>query len=162
MQPLLAHITLRPFSLDDVEALAGVYRDSVRGIGPDAYTSEQVAMWASYPDDMQEFRNRMSKGRTLVAVEDGDPIAFGQLYPDDHLALLYCATARARLGIGSIIYSALEAHAFGKGIDEIRTEASRISRPFFEKHGYVLIEVEHTIRSGVEFERFRMRKRKPC
>ena len=46
-----------------------------------------------------------------------------------------------------------------KGVTEIHTEASRISRPFFEKHGYFLVEIEHVIRFDVEFERFRMTKK---
>jgi putative acetyltransferase len=144
--------------MSDAEALAGIYRDAVRGIGSQAYTQEQVVAWALYTDDMEEFRIRMSRGLTLVAEEEGRKIAFGQLEPDDHLAFLYCSAANARRGIGSAIYSALEAHARAKGVSEIRTEASRISRPFFEKKGYTVFEIEQVVRSGVEFERFRMRK----
>jgi hypothetical protein len=61
---------------------------------------------------------------------------------------------------GSKIYSALEAHAFARGVLEIRTEASRISRPFFEKQGYAVMGIEHVSRFGLEFERFRMRKKR--
>lgn len=149
---------LRPYISPDAEALAKIYRDAVRGLGPQAYTQEQVAAWSRYPADIEEFRTRMSRGITLIAEDDGRAAAFGQLDPDDHLAFLYCSSACARRGVGSMIYSALEAHAFAKGISEIHTEASRISRPFFEKHGYAVIEIEHVVRSGVEFERFRMRK----
>jgi putative acetyltransferase len=150
---------LRSFVASDAEALAEVYRDAVRGIGPQAYTAEQVAAWASYPDDLAEFRDRMSCGLTLVAEEASRVIAFGQLEPTDHLAFLYCSAARARRGVGSAIYSALEAHAFSRGVSEIRTEASTISRPFFEKQGYAVIAIEHVSRFGLEFERFRMRKK---
>jgi putative acetyltransferase len=152
-------MVLRAYIPSDAEALAGIYRDAVRGIGSQAYTQEQVAAWALYPDDMEEFRIRMSRGLTLVAEEEGREIAFGQLEPDDHLAFLYCSAANARRGIASAIYSALETRACAKGVPEIRTEASRISRPFFEKKGYTVFEVEQVVRSGVEFERFRMRKK---
>ncbi|HYD85811.1 MAG TPA: GNAT family N-acetyltransferase [Opitutus sp.] len=151
---------LRPFAPSDAEALAVVYRDAVRGIGPQAYTLQQVAAWASYPSDLEEFRRLMMLGLTLIAEEEGRPIAFGQLEPSDHLAFLYCTTIRSRCGVGSAIYSALESHAFENGVSEIHTEASRISRPFFEKHGYVLLEIEHVVRFGAEFERFRMFKKK--
>jgi len=151
---------LRPFNLEDAESLAGVYRDAVRTLGPQAYTQQQVDAWALYPDDMGEFRGRLSRGLTLVAEEEGRVLAFGQLEPDDHLAFLYCAGRSCRKGIGSEIYHALEAHAFQKGVAQIHTEASRISRPFFAKHGYVLVEVERVVRFGIEFERFRMTKTK--
>lgn len=150
---------IRKFSPSDAEPLADVYRDAVRGIGPQAYTSEQIVAWALYPDDMAEFSERLSRGVTLVAEDDAGPIAFGQLEPEDHLAFLYCATAYSRRGVASSIYSELEAHAFSRGVLEIHTEASRISRPFFEKNGYIVVEVEHVVRFGIEFERFRMRKR---
>ncbi len=156
----LTNMTLRAFNPCDAEALAGIYRDSVRGLGPQAYTKEQVAAWAVYPDEIEEFRGRLSRGRTLVAEEEDRAIAFGQLEPDDHLAFLYCSTAYARRGVASALHAALEAHAFAQGAAEIHTEASRISRPFFEKHGYALIEVERVVRFGVEFERFRMQKKR--
>lgn len=151
-------MTIQAFTPNDAEALAGIYRDAVRGIGPGAYTPEQIAAWALYPDSMEEFRERMSRGLTLIAEADGRPVAFGQLDPDDHLAFLYCATAHCRRGIGSAIYRRLEAHAATKGVRELHTEASRISRPLFERHGYVVADIEHVVRFGVEFERFRMRK----
>lgn len=149
---------IREFLSSDVEGLAVVYRDAVRGIGPQAYSAEQVAAWAVYPDDMEEFRARMSRGLTLVAEVEGRVVAFGQLEPEDHLAFLYCSTDYARRGIGTEIYARLEARAVERGVAAIHTEASRISRSFFAKHGYELIEVEHVVRFGVEFERVRMRK----
>src|SRR5258707_844378 len=144
---------LRPFIPQDADALADVYRDAVRTAGPQAYTQEQVDMWASCPDDREEFLGRLSRGLTLVAEKEGQIAGFGQLEPDDHLALLYCSGRHSRQGIGSEICRALEAHAFQRGATQIHTEASRISRLFFEKHGYSLLEVERVVRSGVEFER---------
>jgi putative acetyltransferase len=153
---------LRAFNPEDAEPLADVYRDAVRTIGPQAYTEQQVTMWALYPDDIDEFRARLSRGLTLVAEEEGRIAAFGQLEPDDHLAFIYCSGRYCRRGIGSEIYRALEAQAFQKGVVQIHTEASRISRPLFAKHGYEVREVEKAVRFGVEFERFRMTKTNPA
>jgi putative acetyltransferase len=149
---------VRLYHPDDAEAVADVYRDAVKTIGPQAYTLEQVSMWALYPEDINEFRVRLSRGHTLLAVEQGQILAFGQLEPDDHLAFIYCSGKHGRRGIGSAIYRLLEAHAIAQGTARICTEASRISRPFFAKHGYELIEREVAVRHGIEFERFRMVK----
>jgi putative acetyltransferase len=153
-------IVIRRFIKEEAEALAEVYRDAVRTIAPQSYTREQVAAWALYPEDLEEFRSRLACGLTLVAEDAGRVVAFGQLQPDDHLAFLYCCGSASRKGLGSEIYRALEAHAFSNGVIEIHTEASRISRPFFEKHGYSTSTVEHVVRFGVEFERFRMSKKR--
>jgi putative acetyltransferase len=100
------------------------YRDAVRSIGSEAYTPEQVAAWAEYPIDIEEFRARLSRGYTLIAEEDGRMIAFGQLDPVDHIAFLYCRGADGRRGIGTAIYGALEAHALGHGVHMISVDAS--------------------------------------
>lgn len=47
MKPILREATasdaiLRPFRTEDTDAIAGVYRDAVRTIGPQAYSAEQV------------------------------------------------------------------------------------------------------------------------
>jgi len=152
---------LRKFTANDAEPLADDYRDSVRMIGPQAYTQEQLDAWAIYPVDIEEFRSRLSRGLTLVAEVENRIAGFGQLEPDDHVAFLYCAGRYSRKGIGAKICRALEAHALAMGTFPIHTEASRIGRLFFEKHGYSVVEVERVIRFGIEFERFRMVKKAP-
>lgn len=151
-------MTIRPYIPTDADALAEVYRAAVRGIGPDAYTAEQVAMWSAWPDNREEFDRCVSLGVTLVAEVEGCIAAFGQLEPVHHVVLLYCSPAHARQGIATAIHAELEAHAFAQGVTELSTTASRISRPLFEKLGYEVVEVEKSVRAGVEFERFKMAK----
>ncbi|MGF1678853.1 MAG: GNAT family N-acetyltransferase [Candidatus Methylacidiphilales bacterium] len=151
---------LRNYTPHDAERLAAVYRDAVRSIGPQAYSPHQVEVWAAYPEDIEEFRGRLSRGHTLVAEIDGEVVAFGQIEPSDHIAFLYCVGRESRKGICSEILHVLEQYAHSHGVSELDTDASRISRPFFEKHGFCVIEVEHVVRLGVNFERFRMKKKK--
>jgi putative acetyltransferase len=149
---------LRPFEPADAVRLADVYRDAVRSVAPKLYTPEQVAAWASWPDDLAAFRDKIAAGTTLVAAEGGDILAFGQLEPDDHLSLLYCRGAHCRRGIATALCDSLEAIAWARGVTAIRTEASWISRPFFERRGYRLIEIENLLFGGVAFDRSRMSK----
>ncbi len=152
-------MTIRPYSPTDAEAIAAVYRDAVRGIGPQAYTAEQVAMWSSWPDHREEFAACLARGLTLVAQEEGRIVAFGQLEPVDHVVLLYCAPSHSRQGIATTIHAQLEAHAFAAGVNTLSTCASRISRPLFEKLGYEVVQIEKPVRDGIEFERFKMVKK---
>jgi putative acetyltransferase len=150
---------LRQFHQSDAEALAHVYRDAATKIGREVYDAEQVRVWALYPDDMEEFRDRLSRGLTLVAQEEEAIVAFGQLDPMDHVAFIYCASGFSRRGIASAIYARLEEHAIACGVTTLTTDASRISRSFFEKKGFVVVATERPIRFGVEFERFQMKKK---
>ncbi|HZP59358.1 MAG TPA: GNAT family N-acetyltransferase [Opitutaceae bacterium] len=149
---------IRAFKSADVSAAASVYRDAVITLGPQAYSPAQVKVWATYPDDLGRFAAQLRKGLTLVCEEEGRMAAFGQLEPVDHIALLYCSSQFSRRGYATAILRRLEEQAEIQKIGGLRTEASRISRPFFARQGYAVVEVERTIRLGVEFERFKMQK----
>lgn len=149
---------LRDYLTSDAEAVAELYRDSVIGIGASAYDAQQITVWSSYPEAIEEFRNLLSLGLTLVAVEDSQLVAFGQLNPLDHIAFLYTASHFARRGYATEIYKRLEAHAVEQGVNCLHTEASRISKHFFLKMGFHIVETELTERKGVQFERFKMDK----
>ena len=115
-------------------------------------------MWASYPASGTDFEARLARGGVIVADVEGLVVAFGQLEPADHVAFLYCKGAFARRGLASAIYAEVEARARADGAIELRTEASRISRGFFERQGFAVTEVEQVERGGFTFERFKMRK----
>ena len=149
---------LRTYAGDDYVAVAEVYRDAVETLARSAYSGEQVRMWASYPGGRGDFEERLARGGVIVAEIAGEVVAFGQLEPSDHVAFLYCKGAFARRGLASAIYAELETQAKAAEAKELTTEASRISRGFFEKQGFTVTEVEQAVRLGVEFERFKMRK----
>lgn len=149
---------LREYLTSDAEAIATIYRDAVIGIGASAYDAQQIAVWSSYPEDIEAFRRLLFSGLTLVAVEDSRLVAFGQLNPSDHIAFLYTTSDYARRGYATKIYQRLETHAVEQGMKRLHTEASRISKHFFLKMGFWVVETELTERKGVQFERFKMEK----
>jgi GNAT superfamily N-acetyltransferase len=149
---------LRDYVPSDAEALAAVYRDAALTLGRQGYTEEQTRVWAMHPEDIDEFRETLSKGLTLCAVVDDHPVAFGQINPIDHIAYLYCASPHARSGYGSAILGKLEEHARSAGVSPLRVEASSVARPFFAHHGYLIVEEERVLRHGVKFVRFKMKK----
>lgn len=149
---------IREYQASDAERIAAIYRDAVIGIGSIAYNLQQIAVWSSYPEDIEEFRELLGLGLTLVAVKDSRIAAFGQLNPPDHIAFIYTASDFARLGCATAIYQHLETHAISQGIERLHTEASRISKHFFLKMGFRIVETEIVERKGVHFERFKMDK----
>lgn len=154
---------LRPYQPADADALEGVFHDAVRGTGALAYDAQQVEVWASYPNDREEFRQRLSQGITLVAVvpnESGQevPVAFGQLDPIDHVMFLYTASQHGQRGYATQLYQQLEASALQHGVLRLSTDASRISKFFFLKMGFHILTTEWVTRKGVPLERFKMAK----
>jgi len=149
---------IRPYHALDLTAVSAVYRDAVLAIAPQFYDNRQVKMWASWAANTDELAERLGRGLTLVAIVHKQLVAFGQLEPNDHLAMLYTAGRHGRKGIAAAIHKQLEAHARMQGVSHIDTEASHISRFFFEKNGYDEVEPETVVREGISFDRFKMRK----
>jgi len=153
-------VNFRLCRADDAPAIAAIYRDAVLGTGPAMYDPAQVAAWATYPDDLADFAAQLATGFTIVAVatDSGQPVAFGQLDPADIVSFLYCLPDYSRQGIGTAIYQQLENEARRCGQARLETDASRISRPLFEKHGFQVTSSEEVFRSGTRIERFHMWK----
>ncbi len=63
-------------------------------------------------------------------------VSFGQLFPNNHIALLYTHPNYAIQGLAKNIYLALEKIAFGYGEKILYVEASKVSKPFFEFVGF--------------------------
>lgn len=148
----------RPYTPEDAEALAGLYRAAVRATGPSAYSREQVEAWASYPEDLEVFRASLIEGLTIVCEMGGDPAAFGHMQHDGHVHLLYTHPRFARRGLAAALLQRFEDQARAWGCTALTTVASRISRPIFQRAGYALVETETAHRQGIAFERFQMRK----
>lgn len=156
---LLLVMSIRQYEPTEIEAIADVYRNAILEIGCDFYSPEQVKIWSSFPDDRETFRKKFQQGLTLVAVEEQKIIAFGQLHPKNRIAFLYTVKQYARQGYASLLYQKLEETAIAQSVQYLRTEASRISKFFFLKQGFEIVEPEIVLRQGMEFERFRMQKK---
>ena len=151
-------LNIRRYTPDDAEAIAQVYRRSVTETAIGKYTPEEVEVWASYADEVEEIRYRLAEGLTLVTEAGGGIVAFGQLKPIDHISFLYTLKEYSRMGIATGIYNRLEEHAVTKGAERLTTDASRISRPLFERLGFKLECPVVEVRKGVGLECFKMSK----
>jgi putative acetyltransferase len=149
---------IRPFKIEDLEAVVQVYRESVRRFAPSRYTPMQIEAWTRYPTDMNEFGERMLKGCTLVAEEDGFIHAFGQLEPCDFFSFLYTDGKSKTKNLGSLIYDVLETKAYADGVVDLYTEVGSFGRLFGERRGYVVYETFNLTHFGVELEWYRMKK----
>jgi len=149
---------LRPYAQTDAPALAAIYRNAVLALGTPAYTPQQVAVWASFAEEADAFAHFLAEGYTVIAEIDDRPVSFCQLKPLDHVALLYTDPEFARQGMATAVYHAIEQHARAKRQSVLTTDASKISRPFFEQNGFTLRRTEQTHRHGVYFERYQMEK----
>ena len=149
----------------DLPALAALYRDAARVLGPQAYTPEQVAAWMCAPDDAAAFRAWILEADTELACDAHDtPLGFCGISATGHVHSLYVRADRVRLGIGT----ALLERAIARALEGAPERASRtgpmpldawvtpFSRPVFLRLGFRLTETVQAPFQGVMFERYRV------
>jgi len=150
---------LRPLRSNDLAQVAEVYRDAVLSQATGLYSPEQIRAWAGHPRASESLADALGRGFGLVSctAADGASIeAFALLDPLDRLSLLYCRGRSCRQGRATALLLALQHHAACQGVRRLRTEASQLSRPLLERHGW-LVEAEETAwYAGVAFQRWRM------
>lgn len=142
----------------DLDSLADLYAAAVRVTAGSLYTPAQIEAWATWPDDRIALRAFLQPGVLLVAEVEDQLAGLGYLHPADHLSLLYTAPAFGRRGIATLLCQALEAASRQAGCTGIYTEASKLSRPLFERQGYTVQHIEEVSHYGVDFRRYRMSK----
>ena len=152
---------LRPFARGDLQPLLELYASAVRSQCPAFYCQQQVEAWAGHAQRDAGVATTLTQGLTLVnPVAPGSSAlaAFAVLEPVDRLALLYCDGRWSRQGRSSALLAALEAQARQAGVQQLRTEASRLSQPLLLRRGWHIEAPETVLFAGEWFERWRMIK----
>jgi putative acetyltransferase len=135
--------------------MANLMAISIRTMGPERYTADQVRVWAAAADE-ERFPPLVQDAFTLVAEKGLDMVAFGALTATGHLTALYVHPQHGRQGIGSQILLELLHHAKREGIPHVHTEASEFSRGMFSRAGFRIEAPETVERDGVSIQRHRM------
>lgn len=142
-------ISTRDYQPADAPALAAIYRAAILQTGRVAYNAEQCAAWAASIDDTEIWARRLQDAWVRVAVDDEGKIAgFGAIAMPGHIDLLFTAPEFNRQGVASLVFGDLLELAAAMGAKKITTTASEISKPFFEKHGFRLLESSLHERAG--------------
>jgi putative acetyltransferase len=142
----------------DIPATMALFRDTIRRINCRDYTLEQVMAWA--PDDIDESRwaRKLSSRLSLVAEWDAVLLGFGDIEEDGHLDHLYVHADHQGAGIGRALVQGLEAAVLARGCRRVFTEASITARPFFERHGYHVLQQQTVVCRGIGLVNYRMEK----
>jgi GNAT superfamily N-acetyltransferase len=152
-------LIIRRWTEADTEALAEVFRRSVREIASRHYRPAQIEAWAAAPGDVPAWNERMHSRVVFVAEHDRQPIGFIQYEPPDHIDMTYVHPEWQRRGIASALLAALEAEARKRNVGLLNVEASITSRPFFLARGYEVITPQIVTARGQDFLNYRMSKR---
>ncbi len=152
----------RRYREEDFHAVLALFGESVRTLGRLAYSAAQCAAWAPEPPDEALWRERLAGLQTLVMDDRGRLLGFLSYSESEGMIdLLYTAPGCERRGVASALYQTAEARLLGQGVCLLRTKASLLARPFFERHGFLVDAEENAAVRGLVFRRFAMSKALP-
>ena len=143
-------LAMRPFLPADTPLLAEIFRESVAELTSDDYSEAQREAWAAIADDIDSFRDDLTKELTLVATLEGSPVGFGTLEGNEKIGMLYVHPAAVGQGVAAMLTDALEKLAGSRGAAALKVDASDTAYGFFQKRGYVA-QQRNTVATGGEW-----------
>lgn len=148
--------SLRRYRRGDAAALAEVFEAAVRGTACRDYTPAQIDAWAASAPSIAGREEWFSRLYTVVAEQDGCPVAYGNIDDTGYLDHLFVHPKAAGQGMASAICARLEGWAAGRGIPRLTVHASRTAKPFFEARGWRVTAAQQVPLRGQVLENFAM------
>ena len=147
---------IRMYQPADCAVLAELFYRTVHTVNARDYTPQQLDAWADGQPDLEGWNRSFLSHHSLVAVEQGEIVGFGDIDATGYLDRLYVHKDYQRKGVASALCDRLE-QAAG---DRIFSHVSITARPFFESRGYKPVKMQQVERQGVLLTNFIMEKNK--
>ncbi len=138
--PNRSPVTLRPYRPEDAPALLALFKDTIRRVNARDYRPDQIAAWASDDIDPDAWQARFEGRFARVAEVDGGIAGFVDMTPDGYLDRLFVSADHQGQGIAKALMDEVLAEAKRLGLPKIEVQVSLTARPFFEKHGFFVVE----------------------
>lgn len=153
-------LSIRDYRPEDAQALAEIYFNTIHQINSKHYTQEQVDVWAPASSlEGEGWKKKFLRTNPIVAVVGDKIVGFAEFEPNGHIDCFYCHHEWIGKGVGSALMSEIFRRANSSNMDHIFSEVSITARPFFEKHGFVVLAEQTIVRKGVELTNYKMEKR---
>ena len=151
-------MSLRAYDESDAEATLRVFLRAVRVTASKDYSPEQIAAWGSDDISLDVWAVKRLQTDTVVAVEGDEVLGFSDVDDSGYIDMMFVDPAVTRRGVASALLEHVTRVAREHGAVELTTYASLTARPFFEKHGFVVVEERRPVLRGVSLTNFSMRK----
>ena len=150
-------ISLRQYRDGDLPAVIELFRDTIRRVNVRDYTPAQVQAWA--PDEIDPAKWRSFAGRYAIVAESHDRlVGFADLETDGHLDRFFVHADTQRQGVGRAMLHELIDEAVRLALPRIFAEVSITAKPFFERHGFVVLVEQSVEVRGERLTNYRMER----
>ncbi|MEG0904574.1 MAG: GNAT family N-acetyltransferase [Lachnospiraceae bacterium] len=145
---------IREYQSSDCKELAELFHNTVHTVNAKDYTKEQLDVWATGQVDLKMWNQSLQEHVSIVTVDDGIIVGFGDIDKTGYLDRLYVHTDYQGNGIATAICNQLEQVVEG----DVTTHASITAKPFFEERGYKIVAEQQVERHGIFLTNFVMIK----
>lgn len=146
---------IRQYQSSDCKELTELFYQTVHNVNAKDYTKEQLNAWAPGNADLKEWDRSLREHDSVVAVEGGRIIGFGDMDETGYLDRLYVHMDFQRQGVATAICDRLEQTVKGNIVSHV----SLTARPFFEKRGYRVVKEQQVKRRGILLTNYVMEKK---
>lgn len=138
-------------------ALREIFYSSVREGCTNEYSLEQIAAWA--PDDYDQtlWKERLLELRPFVAMRGNKAVGYADLQKCGYIDHFYVHGRHQNQGVGQALMKRI-LHE-GKEKDRLYSHVSRTAKPFFERYGFVAVELRYVELRGVKMRNYLMERR---
>jgi putative acetyltransferase len=119
------------------------------------YTQSQLNAWANPTIDFEIWEQRVAKSKPYLAIIQNKLVGFVEFY-EDYIDCFYIHNEYQGMGIGKSLLEHVLSIAKKNNITKIRVDASITAKPFFEKHGFMEVKMNHVKRCEEELINFSM------
>ncbi|MFD0795075.1 GNAT family N-acetyltransferase [Mucilaginibacter litoreus] len=154
----MAEGEIEPATLDDLEEITLLYRDTILMVNSKDYTAEQTAAWSGRYTNTLGWTDKINSQHFLLMREDGQLTGFSSLTKTGHVDMLFVHKDHQGKGIAKQLLTEIEKVAIEKGFQNLTTNASKTARPVFEHFGFTVITEETVVVDGIALNNYRMNK----
>lgn len=138
----------------DLPEIARLFFDTINAVCAENYTKQQIDAWSGRWQSLLSRGDFLSTLYTIVAVENGIIIGYGNISNDGYIDHLYTHKDYQHMGVATAICDELEKHAHDIGVKRFTVHASKTALPFFISRGYRIISERQTELDGVKLTNY--------
>jgi len=155
---LATGFTIRLAVLEDSTAVFEAHRDSVLNLCRSSYTPAQLDTW--FEERTHEIHYPSIKAGQLFLAEKGSRVLGFFGFCPGEVTLLFVRPEAAGSGLGSHLFALAIQHAQAGNEGPVVVVATANSRPFYEKHGFIVLDESFFVRGATEtrFKVFKMQR----
>lgn len=152
-------IEVRPYKRSDAQDLAQIYYNTIHQVNAKDYSKIQLDAWAPESSRKAEYwLEKLEITNPFVAISNDTVVGFAEFEPNGHIDCFYCHHEWVGLGVGAALMNAIHERARDQKINKIFVEVSITALPFFEKHGFKILEKQTVFIKDIGLINFKMEK----